>query len=264
NVPESATLERLAASTGGPLWPHQPRWKQRVPRDRLATWDFDDVRDHYLGVFFGVDPQRLRIEAPERYLQLSLVTSAETMAAALAEWRRSGSRCHGALIWCLRDLWPGAGWGLIDACGEPKAAYYALARVCRPIALFVSDEGVNGLAVHVINEAPEPLHAVLTLRLFRGADPVGTPGQCTLELAPRTTRTLAAADLFDGFLDLSYAYRFGPPPYDVLHATLVRASAGPTEPVGCAPPLAQAFHFPTGVPREVRSDIGLAASALAA
>src|SRR6185312_9813337 len=46
NVPESATLERLAASTGGPLWPHQPRWKQRVPRDRLATWDFDDVRDH--------------------------------------------------------------------------------------------------------------------------------------------------------------------------------------------------------------------------
>jgi beta-mannosidase len=55
------------------------------------------------------------------------------------------SACDGALVWFLRDLWEGAGWGVIDALGEPKAAWHALRRVLQPRLLAISDEGTTGL-----------------------------------------------------------------------------------------------------------------------
>ena len=126
NVPEEPTL--LSMAQGQAIRVHHPRWKQRVPRDLGAGWDFDDVRDHYLAQLFDLDPMRLRYADHERYLALSRVASGEVMAAAFSEWRRERSSCRGALVWFLRDLWPGAGWGLIDAQGLPKAAYYYLKR----------------------------------------------------------------------------------------------------------------------------------------
>src|SRR5258708_11639143 len=47
NVPDSA-------SRGVP-WADPARWKQAGPRDRGETWDFEDVRDHYLGLIYGID-----------------------------------------------------------------------------------------------------------------------------------------------------------------------------------------------------------------
>jgi beta-mannosidase len=71
-------------------------------------------------------------------------------------------------------------------------------------------------------------------------------------LAPRSTIELGAAALFDGFYDLSYAYRFGPPSHDLVVATL-RAPSGAV--------LAQAFHFPLGLPSTRELDVGLSAAA---
>jgi beta-mannosidase len=248
NVPEMETLHG-----GGERALHfnQPRWKERVPRDLGAGWDFDDVRDHYLQLLFSTPVPALRYSDQDRYLRLSRVTSGEAMAGAYSEWRRARSTCRGALVLFLRDLWPGAGWGIIDSTGLPKAPYHYLRRVLRDIALFITDEGSNGLLLHVCNDAPRPLAGQLQLQLFRSSQPVGLPLLRSVRVEPRSTLELNALELFEGFLDLSYAYRFGPPPYDVLRVSF----AGEAVPEGI-----EAFHFPLGLPN-TRGDIGLSATA---
>ncbi len=231
---------------------HHPLWKQRSPRDLGAGWDFDDVRDHYLQRLFGIDSVALRSVDHERYLALGRIATGEAMARCFAEWRRTDSPTRGALIWFLRDLWPGAGWGVVDANGDPKPCWFALKRVLAPVALAITDEGVNGLALHVCNDPATPLDARIEIDLFRdGEVPVGH-AQTDVHVPAHGAITLAAAGLFDEWLDLSYAYRFGPPLADVAHAKLL---AGDTL-------LVDAFQFPTGLPGTRESDIGLAAESL--
>src|SRR5258708_13406158 len=85
------------------------------------------------------------------------------MGDVFAEWRRAGSTCGGALVWQLQDLRPGAGWGLIDATGRPKSALHGLARTLQPIQLVMTDEGLNGLDIHLLNQCAEPLRPHLDL-----------------------------------------------------------------------------------------------------
>ncbi|MEA2700984.1 MAG: beta-mannosidase, partial [Myxococcales bacterium] len=161
NIPDEPTLVMMTG--GAAARAHSPAWKAGVPRDLGAGWDFDDVRDHYLGLLFGVDPATLRSDDPERYLALGRVVTGEVMAAVFAEWRRGASSCRGALVWFLRDLVPGAGWGLLDVTGRPKAAYHYLRRVLQPLAVFFSDEGLDGTFLHAVNENAAPWQGQLQL-----------------------------------------------------------------------------------------------------
>jgi beta-mannosidase len=253
NVPAPSGLP------GGPaLRVHHAAWKARSPRDLGAGWDFDDVRDHYVGRLFGVDPAALRTVDHERYLALGRVATGEVMAATFAEWRRARSTCRGGLVWFLRDLWPGAGWGVVDAHGEPKPAWHALRRALAPIALAISDEGVNGLALHVVNDTGAPIAARLEIELFRGFEISVGRARLDLDVPAHAAREIAAAALFDGFYDLSYAYRFGPPPVHVVAASLLVSRAGSGE--DRHERVAEAVHLPAGAPpREL--DVGLRASA---
>jgi beta-mannosidase len=233
NVPEQQTLDAHL-----PVPPvHDPRWKARVPRDRGASWDFEDVRDHYLGLLYGHDPARLRREDPTRYLDLSRAVVAEVMEATFAEWRREQSTCNGALVWTFQDLLPGAGWGIVDATGLPKSAWHALRRAFRPVQVTLSDEDTNGLDVHVINDSAHEHSLTLEISCLRhGRQPV-VSGRREITLAPHSAQTIPATQLFGAFFDTTYAFRFGPPSHDVTVGRLIDA-AGTV--------VADAFHFPRG------------------
>lgn len=218
NIPEAETI---AVAMGGELpVVHHPRWKQGVPRDTGAGWDFDDVRDFYLQHLFGVDPVRLRSFDPGRYLQLSRVASGEIMAQVFAEWRSPYSHNRGGLVWFFKDLRPGAGWGIVDSRGVPKAAYYQLRRCWQPRQIMLTDEGLEGLHVHVINETAEPLAGTVELVLLKDQHIVVARSEAPCTVAPRSQCTLHSDAILNGFYDVAYAYRFGPPKHDMAIATL--------------------------------------------
>ena len=152
-----------------------------MPRDAGAGWDFEDVRDHYVERLFGVAPAELRARDPERYLALGRVATGEAMLRTFAEWRRPGSSCRGGLVWFARDLWPGAGWGVIDSTGRPKAAYWYLKRALAPVALLTADEGLNGLWFHAVNDTIEPIEADLRIARYRDGADAGHSGPLDVE-----------------------------------------------------------------------------------
>ncbi len=219
---------------------HSPLWKERVPRDRGASWDFEDVRDHYLQELYGFEPNRLRREDPDLYLNLSRVVTGEVAEETYAEWRRHGSGCNGALVWTLQDLLPGAGWGVIDSTGEPKPVWYGLRRAFRPVQVLLMDEGTNGLDVHVINESDAALELTVEVSCLRDGRQVVVVvgGGRDLVLEARSKQKIACTELFGAFFDTTYAFRFGSPSHDVTVARLTSPATGTV--------IAQAFYFPLG------------------
>jgi beta-mannosidase len=245
NVPDADILEELDI---GRASVSHPRWKARVPRDAGAAWDFDDVRDYYFEKLYRKSPVEVRYADPERYLDMSRLLTGEVMASVFSEWRRHGSTTSGGLILCGQDLWPGAGFGVLDARGRPKAALRVLARALAPTALLAIDEGLGGLVLHAVHDGPEPLEAVLTVSLYREDAEVGG-GERRLVVPARGSVAVSVEELLGRFADTTYAYRFGPPGHDSVAASLVHD--GKT--------IASAIFFPLGYPTVNRGDLGLSA-----
>lgn len=257
NVPDRTAHERWMAPGEAPV--HHPRWKASVPRDVGAGWDFEDVRDHYLRLLFGVDPVALRWTDPERYLELSRVVTGEVMAATFAEWRRPGSSCRGGLVWLYQDIAPGAGWGVVDEQLRPKPAWFALRRAFDSVSLFFSDEGLNGLDVHLVNDTQDVLRGEVDLSFLRDGEIRVAAARVPAEVGPRSAQRWSAAALLPGFFDTTYAYRFGPPAHRAAVALFRGAGergAGPGIPLERS-----AFHFPLGLPSDRDPDLGLEAEA---
>ncbi len=224
-----------------------------VARDVDSPWDFADVRDHYLRELYGVDPEALRTGDRTRYLELSRAVSGELLAHVFGEWRRATSPCSGGIVLWLRDVLPGAGWGLLDDTGAPKPVTRRLAQVLAPTACWIVDEGLGGLDVHVAHDGAAPLQAELHVALLADGQRVLEEATAPLALAPHSTTHRNVEGLLGRFADASYAYRFGPPAHDTVVATL-RDAAGAL--------LGQAVGFPLGAPVEPRSadELGLRAA----
>ena len=82
---------------------------------------------------FGVDPFELRYRDAERALDLARATVSRLFETVMSEWRRPGSTCSGAIVLALQRPPPGAGWGVVDSLGRPKAPWFALKRVLSPV-----------------------------------------------------------------------------------------------------------------------------------
>lgn len=236
NVPEPETMALMLH--GATPMPHHPAWKAGVPRDNGAGLDFEDVRDHYLKLLFDLDPVQLRSRDVERYYALSRAVSGEVMGRVFSEWRRTDSECGGALVWFFNDLRPGAGWGIIDSENRPKAAYHYLKRAWARRTVRITDEGLNGLQLHVINESAAPLAAGVELEVFQAGRIRIAAATTAVAVAPHSTLMLESDALLGHFSDITYAYRFGPPGHDIVVARLV-ADSGAT--------LGEDVYFPQGL-----------------
>jgi beta-mannosidase len=218
-----------------------------VMRDAGADWDFADVRDHYLRVREDVGR-----EDPDYWERARFVTG-ELMAEVFGEWRRADSPTKGALILWLRDLVPGSGWGILDSEGKPKVAWYQLRRALAPFAVWLVDEGLDGLAIHAANDSGKTVAATLRLAVYRDESiPVATV-ETPVELQPHTAIELDAEGLLGRFVDINYAYRFGAAQQDVVVVTL----AAPDRTIS------QAFRYPVGLSRARRpqTELGLVTAA---
>lgn len=220
NPPVAAAVERHFGSAA--VAGHDPRWKAGVPRDRGASWDFEDVRDHYAVQVFGEDLLATRRVDPERYLQLGRLAVAQAMRECFAFWRRSDSGCSGALVLTGKDTCPGAGWGLLDVDGTPKPALAVLRRVWAPVAVVISDGGLAGLRVDVHNDTDRMVSGPLTLSACRAE---GNRIDATMDVVipPHSSVTTTDAEVTGAFRDLSYAFRFGPATADAVEVVFAYA-----------------------------------------
>lgn len=231
NVPEPGAVSELAPC-------HHPDWKRGVPRDRDVGWDFEDVRDHYVRELYGTDPLDLRYGDPASYLDHGRAAVAEVMETTFAEWRRKGSGCGGALVWTFQDLMPGAGWGVIGSDGTPKSAWHGLRRAFAPLRLTATDEGTNGLDLHLQNDRPVARALRIEIACLReGQMPVAS-GSKVVEMPAHGSLTLPATRLIGAFFDTTYAFRFGPPSHDCVHVRVLDPESDAV--------LDEAFHFPLG------------------
>jgi len=241
NVPEPEMMDRIAPAV----------WKRGIPRDSGTGWDFEDVRDHYLKLLYGIDPMTLRYTDPAHYWELSRLVSGEVMAEVFGEWRRPASPCAGGIVLWAADLEPGAGWGILDSDGAPKAAYWFLKRALAPHCVWMTDEGLNGIDVHVANDAPAALEAILRVALYRRGEQKAAEADREVVIPAHQTRTFGAEAILGRFIDASYAYRFGPAGHDLIVSSL-HARRGDL-------PMAQSFRFPAGRPvdRVPIADLGI-------
>jgi beta-mannosidase len=210
------------------------RWLAGVPRDGGASWDFDDVREHYLQALWNEDGRSLRFSDPRRWRRLSRAIAAEVIERTIDEWRRPASTTAGALLWLWRDLQPGAGWGLLDSDGRPKSTFYALRRAALPLRLSITDEGTNGLYLHLVNDTPQAVTGNIALRCLKDGKTPVIEAERYVTVAPHSGLSIGAFALFDRFFDAGHCYRFGPAAHNTVRATFTaEVSDQPQE----------AFHF---------------------
>lgn len=241
-APESLGMVQLPARASRAAWTHVP-WQSRIDRNSSGTGDLLASHLEYLRQLYDVDPATLPGTDPALWEALNEIMVGTIMTSAYSEWRTQ-SRCRGALVWRWRDIWKSWDLGLVDAAGRPKAAMHYLRRVLAPRAVLLSDEGLNGLAIHLLNERDTPIESLLSIDVFAGSARVeGATRVCAVPA--RGHEVLTADELLGRFADITQAWGLGAAAGDVV---VVRW--------GDAPP---AFHFPRRWPRPVPTAVGLSA-----
>ena len=100
------------------------------------------------------------------FIYLSQLCQEECVRNAVAFWRRSQHRCHGALYWQFNDCWPACSWAGKDYYGRYKALQYGARRFFAPVFLAVDDGDGEAADVYLINDTPRPVRGKLLWKSF--------------------------------------------------------------------------------------------------
>lgn len=139
---------RFVSEFGMEAYPHVSTLNKSItnPEDRYPGSMAMDFRNKAIGherrlVSYIAENFRIRYDL-ESFTHLSQVMQADALTWAYSSWRRDwkqpGNRkCGGVLVWQLNDCWPTMSWAVVDYCGVPKPAYYAIKRCMEPIVVGV-------------------------------------------------------------------------------------------------------------------------------
>ncbi len=214
HIPEDKTIEECTGKNT--LYPYHNEWTSRVPRDLGAGWDFDAIRDFYLEEIFKLDAVKLRRQNVEKYIELSRVVTGEVISQVFQQWRSTNSQCNGGLIWFNRDFWPSAGFGLIDSSNAPKAAYYQLKQNWASQSVILTNEGLDGAAVSIINEMNAELNGSIKVILLKDNHIMVAQASEKIKLAANSKQKHSVDKILGRFYDTGYAYKFGQPQFDIV------------------------------------------------
>lgn len=217
--PDRAGVDRHFGSAA--VAGHDPAWKAAVPRDRGSSWDFEDVRDHYVRTMLDADPFLVRRSDPELYLDLGRAAVCTCVAEVLTWWRRPRSGCGGAIALSALDLEPGAGWGLLDVDRVPKAAWWVARRILAPLALLLSDDGLDGIGIDLLNDTPLPVTGRLVVRSHRSDGVAEVLGDLAVTIEGHGSLSTGVDALTGSFRDLNHAHGFGIRTVDAVTAELL-------------------------------------------
>lgn len=116
--------------------------------------------------------------------------------------------------------------------------------------MLLVDEGLSGLRIHLVNDAPGSFRGRIELTVFAAGGAALEHAARDTEVPARGALELRADALLGGFRDLGRAYRFSPPSRDVVLVELRDEEDRA---------IAEAVHLPSGPARPRLPELGLSA-----
>jgi len=105
-------------------------------RDPIARWH-DKTTKGYEVFLSYVALHYPAADTLDDWVYYSQLNQRDALRFALEHYRRSDF-CRGSLIWQLNDCWPVQSWAVIDSEGQPKSAWFELARLHAPELLSIT------------------------------------------------------------------------------------------------------------------------------
>jgi len=96
-------------------------------RDPVVRWHDKTAKGYEVFLSYAA----LHYPEPKQladWVYYSQLNQRDAIRCAIEHYRRSDF-CRGSLIWQLNDCWPVQSWALIDGAGQPKSAWFELARL---------------------------------------------------------------------------------------------------------------------------------------
>ncbi|WP_236023027.1 glycoside hydrolase family 2 protein [Dictyobacter formicarum] len=168
--------------------------EELYPQSR--TLDYHNKADGGPGLMAPYLVNNVRVPADlEGQIYATQLVQSEALSAAIRGWRRrwQGPGCEytaGALVWQLNDCYPVMSWALVDYQLRIKPAYYTIARELAPLAVGLSRQSPDSVAIWAVNGDTAEVQIELELRTVNLGGEVLSEHRRTVTLAGNRSREL--------------------------------------------------------------------------